>query len=67
MLSREEKEEMLKDAKNHVRKRHFRTRVEKHASVDSFDEYISFLNGIQKIFSPFTNHNRPTETKLNKL
>ena len=67
MLSREEKREMLEDAKNNARRQHFRIKKERHVQTDSFDEYISFLSSVQKIFSPFTSYNHPTQTKLNKL
>jgi len=67
MLSKEEKEGMIRDAKSSARKQHFRITIERHAQVDSFDEYISFLNSVQKIFSPLPDCNRPTETKFNKL
>lgn len=67
MLSKKEREEMLQDAKNNVRRQHFRIKREIHTQADSFDEYISFLNSVQEIFSPFTDYNHPTQTKFNKL
>ena len=33
----------------------------------SFDEYIKFLNYLQKIFGPFPVSTKITETKFNKL
>jgi len=67
MLSEEEREEMLKDARNYARRQHVRAEIEKHDQANSFDEYISFLNSVQKIFLPFTNYDQPTQTKFNKL
>jgi len=67
MLSKEEKREMLEDAKSVKRREHFRA-VKKYVSDKcSTDEYLSFLNAVQKIFLPFKISARPTITKFNKL
>ena len=65
-LSREEKEEMLEDAKSDRRREEFRA-GRKNRTILSMDEYISFLDSVQKIFSPFKISFRPTPTALNKL
>jgi hypothetical protein len=67
MLSNEEKREMLEDAGNKQRGKDFITAKEKNPTAVSFDAYISFLDSIQKIFSPFKITSRRTITKLNKL
>lgn len=67
MLSNEEKKEMLQDAKNKARREHFRFAKEKSLGIDSFDDYILFLNGVQKIFAPFKVSTSPTPSKFNKL
>jgi len=67
MLSKEEKKEMLEDAKSKKRRESFRA-VKKYISDKcSIDEYLSFLKAVQKIFSPFKISTRPTITKFNKL
>lgn len=67
MLSREEKREMLRDAKNKRRKKFFQTGRESKTVITSFDEYLSFLESMQKIFLPFKISTNPTLTKFNKL
>ena len=67
MLSSEEKREMLEDAGNKRRGEDFITAEEKIPAAASFDMYISFLDSVQKIFSPFAIDSRRTITKLNKL
>lgn len=67
MLSKEEKEEMLRDAKNKRRKRFFQIGRENKTPKTSFDEYLSFLDNVQKIFSPFKISTSPTITKFNRL
>ena len=67
MLSDEEKKEMLEDGMNKTRRYDFRmVRAKKIADI-SFDEYLKFLNDVQKIFSPFKPSRRITVTRLNKL
>lgn len=67
MLSNEEKREMLEDAKSGLRRQNFRTINEKDKQVLSFDDYLIFLNGIQKLFSQFRISHHITRTKFNKL
>lgn len=67
MLSNEEKREMLEDAKNKARQKHFRFAKKYSEKPQSLDEYINFLNSVQIIFNPFITSQRPTVTKLNKL
>ena len=67
MLSHEEKKEMLKDAKSKRRRNLFRAKNLEEKTVLSLDEYISFLNSVQKIFSPFRTSFRPTPTASNML
>jgi len=66
MLSKEEKQEMLDDARSMDRRAHFRA-VKKEVKNFSFDEYITFLNSVQRIFSSFKISTRPTVTRFNKL
>jgi len=66
MLSDKEKKEMLEDGRNHRRRRAFdHGRLIRDAI--SLDEYLSFLDDLQKIFSPFKISMHRTITKLNKL
>ena len=67
MLSKEEKREMIRDAKSKHRKRLFQIGRERKMPKVSFDEYLSFLDSVQKIFSPFKISNNPTLAKFNKL
>jgi len=68
MLSNEEKEEMLEDAKSAERRAHFRFAKSKKQNRNStIDEYLLFLNNIQKIFAPFKILRLPTSTRKNKL
>ena len=67
MLSDEEKREMLKDVKSKTRREHFRFARKKDFPPYSLDEYILFLNSVQKIFGPFKISKQPTITKFNKL
>jgi len=67
MLSKDEKREMLRDAKSKQRKKLFQIGRENKTPKTSFDEYISFLDSVQKIFSPFKISTNPTITKFNKL
>ncbi len=67
MLSNEEKREMLEDAKSKTRRRYFRLARKESISITSLDDYISFLNSVQKIFAPYKISKSPTPTKFNKL
>lgn len=67
MLSNDEKIEMLEDGKSMVRKNNFRFTKKIDTVNISFDDYLLFLNDIQKIFSPFEISHRVTLTKINKL
>ncbi|OGW93411.1 MAG: hypothetical protein A3I73_02605 [Omnitrophica bacterium RIFCSPLOWO2_02_FULL_45_16] len=67
MLDKEEKKEMLMDAKSIRRRKFFQLGMEKKTAKISFDEYLSFLDSIQKIFSPFKTSTGPTLAKFNKL
>jgi hypothetical protein len=67
MLSREEKKEMLKDAKDGRRRKDFDAAKSAGQPARSFDVYIAFLDSAQNIFSPFKASRRPTLTKFNKL
>lgn len=67
MLSKEEKKEMLIDAQDRQHRESLRFKEKKNSVTGSFDAYISFLDGIQKIFSPFSIACRHTITKFNKL
>lgn len=67
MLSREERKEMLEDAKSRRRREFFRLGQVKYETIGSLDEYISFLDSVQKVFSPFKTLTYHTITKNNKL
>ena len=67
MLSEEEKREMLEDAKSKRRRENFRAAKDRNSIATSFDAYISFLDSMQKIFSPFKIPSRRTITKFNRL
>lgn len=66
MLSEEEKKEMLEDGLDQVRKKDFAFSKNLEQSM-TFDEYIGFLDGLQKVFGPFEISKKITETKLNLL
>ncbi len=66
MLSDEEKKEMLEDAKSISRRDDFR-RARRDNDPPSFDDYLIFLNDLQKIFGLFSVSKKITRTKLNKL
>lgn len=66
-LSNKEKEEMLEDAKNIERRMQFRLGKSKNRGLDSIDEYLLFLNSVQKVFAPIKIYNLPTPTKKNRL
>lgn len=65
MLTKEEKREMLEDAKNMTRRQDFRALRGK--DFISFDQYLIFLNDIQEIFGPFKESRQATKTSLNKF
>ena len=67
MLSREEKREMLEDGRSVKRRDDFRFARNFPKKPLSLDEYISFLDSVQKIFGPFKASKKPTITKNNKL
>ena len=66
-LIKEEKKEMLTDARSKRRREFFQRGTEKKTTKISFDEYLSFLDSVQKIFSPFKTPADPTLAKFNKL
>jgi hypothetical protein len=67
MLSKEEKREMLEDAKNWLRRDSLRFARDKNSNTISFEDYINFLNNIQEIFEPFKISQQITITRINKL
>lgn len=66
MLSDREKKEMLEDARSARRRKDFES-SRSVKDITSLDEYISFLDDVQKIFSPFKISSQRTITKFNKL
>ncbi|MBI3589885.1 MAG: hypothetical protein HY094_00710 [Candidatus Melainabacteria bacterium] len=66
MLSDFEKREMILDASDKNRMKDFRL-LRKDVGKISFEEYLTFLNDIQKVFKPFKISTRKTKTDLNKL
>jgi len=67
MLSEEEKKEIVEDAKSRTRREHFRRAKRNGKDSASLDEYLSFLQDIQKIFKPFAISDYLTPTRFNKL
>ena len=67
MLSDEEKKEMLEDGLNLSRRDHFRMLNAEFKKNASIDEYIKFLDDIQKVFGQFKISEKFTKTDLNKL
>jgi hypothetical protein len=67
MLSPEEKSEMLEDAKSRSRRLAFDAGQKIRARSMSLDEYISFLDSVQKMFTPFKISTQPTIANINKL
>lgn len=67
MLSNKEKREMLKDAKSTSRRDDFKFAASCYFKAISFDDYLGFLNDVQKIFAPFKISHEITAVKLNKL
>lgn len=67
MLSEEEKREMLEDAESAKRRENFRVGRERPSPPESLDEYISFLQSVQKLFGPFKISQQPTIASANKL
>ncbi|UCB57423.1 MAG: hypothetical protein JSV30_02250 [Candidatus Omnitrophota bacterium] len=68
MLSDKEKREIFEDAASAKRKANFRFAKRKVVHrVSSLDEYILFLNSIQKIFTAFKISRQPVSTNRNKL
>lgn len=66
MLDDIEKQEMLEDAMSIKRRDDFRYSSNIPTNL-TFDEYLNFLAGIQKIFGPFPVSQKITKTELNKL
>lgn len=65
MLSEDEKKEMLEDAASRLRCKHFRaTKIKQNLS---FDDYLVFLDNIQKFFSQFPVSYKITHTEFNRL
>ena len=58
---------MLGDAKSKRRMESFHLGMKKKTAKISFDEYLSFLDSVQKIFSHFKTSTNPTLAKFNKL
>lgn len=67
MLSRQEKKEMLADARNSKRRDDFRRCRRLKSRPLSFEEYLKFLNDVQRLFSPFPLRRRPMISDKNKM
>lgn len=61
-----EKREMLEDASDLKRRDDFRFSSRIPANL-SFDEYLKFVDDLQKIFGPFPVSDKITKTENNKL
>ena len=66
MLSDIEKQEMLEDAMSIKRRDDFRFSANTPLKY-TFDEYLQFLDDLQKIFGPFPVSQKVTKTENNKL
>ena len=66
MLDDIEKRELLEDANNLERRDDFRFSSRIPINL-SFDEYLKFVDDLQKIFGPFPVSTKITETRFNKL
>lgn len=66
MLDKIEKQEMLEDAMSIKRRDDFRFSNQFPINL-TFDEYLNFLSGLQKIFGAFPISQKITKTDLNKL
>lgn len=67
MLSEKHKKEMLADARSKERAEAFRRGREQDSRRVSLDEYMMFLESVQKVFGPFPVSGKPTETGRNRL
>jgi len=67
MLSSEEKKEMLKDALDKSKRDDFRFAGKLYSNKCSLDEFLVFLNSVQKVFAPFKASSKATITKLNRI
>ena len=67
MLSEEEKKEMLEDALSKSRRDDFRFASELRMNKCSIDDFLTFLNSVQEVFTSFKPSKRSVMTKLNKL
>ncbi|MFC1698728.1 hypothetical protein ACFL1I_02045 [Candidatus Omnitrophota bacterium] len=67
MLSNKEKKEMLEDANNTERRAQFRFGKSKNRGLDSIDEYLLFLNSVQRVFAPIKIFKQPAPTEKNRL
>ena len=66
MLTPEEKKEMLEDGLSAARRASFRVGRRFHNKI-TFDEYLVFLNDMQRCFRKIQPSNNATITELNKL
>jgi hypothetical protein len=67
MLSELEKKEIIEDAQSKSRMENLRFTKGKTFDANSFDDYLLFLDSVQRIFSHFIVSQHKTITKLNKL
>jgi len=68
MLSRKEKEELLRDSHSLRRRKNFASIKKTYAQGPrSLDEYIGYLMSLQRIFAPFLIFREATVARFNKL
>ena len=68
MLSKQEKNELLKDAQSKERKEDFSwIKIKAPPKVKSLDSYLKFLTDLQNMFSHFSISKHKTLTAKNKL
>ena len=67
MLTKEEKEELLLDGRSAKRRDEFSRAREALKAGRPLDEYVSFLDAVQKVFRPPEVSRKETSAKLNRL
>jgi hypothetical protein len=66
MLSDQEKIEIIEDARDDSRRQNFRS-TKGSGDTILFDDYLVFLDSMQRIFSPFIISRHKTITRFNRL
>ena len=67
MLSEQEKKELLEDGLSQKRRAAFLNHPANEVASRSLDEFVRYLDSVQKIFEPFSVSKRKIITQQNKL